>query len=134
MSRGISKNLRYLVASRAGYICEYCHIKEDESFFSLEIDHIISLKHQGSTTSDNLAFSCYPCNNNKGSDIGTVLLPERDFIRLFNPREDVWSEHFETDNGVIYGKTKVAEATIKILKLNVVERIIERRVIFGIDD
>lgn len=62
----------------------------------------------------------------EGADIGTVLLPEKFFTRLFNPREDIWSEHFEQEAGVIYAKTKIGEATIKVLNLNEVERIIER--------
>ncbi len=126
MSRYVPEKLRLLVADRAQHRCEYCSIHEDETFFSFQIDHIISLKHGGATVAENLAWSCYTCNNGKGSDVGTVLLPGKTFIRLFNPREDVWSEHFEMESGVIYAKSPIGEATIKILNLNEVERIIER--------
>ncbi|WP_428668609.1 hypothetical protein [Runella sp.] len=68
----------------------------------------------------------FPCNNNKGSDVGTVLLPDQTFIRLFNPRIDEWGGHFSIESGVIYAKTNLGEATIKVLKLNDIDRIIER--------
>lgn len=126
MSRHVPEKLRSLVVERAQHRCEYCGIHEDESFFSFQIDHIISIKHGGATVLENLAWSCYTCNNAKGSDVGTVLLPDKTFVRLFNPREDIWPEHFEIEFGAIYAKTKIGEATIKVLNLNEVERIIER--------
>ncbi len=122
------------MAQRANYCCEYCRIPESDSFFNFEIDHILSLKHGGKTEEGNLAYTCFPCNNNKGSDIGTVLLPDRQLIRLFDPRLDNWVEHFEMEHGVIYAKTNIGEATVKLLKLNEVDRIIERKVIAGEDD
>ena len=127
MSRYIPESLRRLVAARAGHQCEYCRLHENDSFLPFQIDHIFSRKHGGGTTEDNLAWSCFPCNNEKGSDVGTVLLPEKIFIRLFNPREDRWDVHFELENDVFYPKTRIGEATIKVLKLNDVDRIIERR-------
>ncbi len=74
-----------------------------------------------------MAYACFACNNTKGSDIGTMLLPDRIFIRLYNPRIDNWHDHFEIENGVIYDKTDIAKATIKVLNLNEIERIIERQ-------
>ena len=56
-----------------------------------------------------------------------MLLPDRIFIRLYNPRIDNWYDHFEIENGVIYDKTDIAKATIKVLNLNEIERIIERQ-------
>ena len=37
-----------------------------------------------------------------------------DVIRLFNPRIDVWHEHFETTIGEVYSETKIEKATIKL--------------------
>lgn len=126
MSQYIPENLRRLVAERAERRCGYCRIREEDSFLGFQVDHIISLKHDGPTELENLAWSCFTCNNNKGSDIGTVLLPDKLFIRLFNPREDVWSKHFKLENGMFHANSKIGEATIKVLKLNSVERVIER--------
>lgn len=127
MTRHIPEKLRQLVAERAEYRCEYCRMLQQDSFFPFQIDHIISRKHGGATLQSNLAWSCFACNNEKGSDIATVLLPSKSLVRLFNPREDIWEGHFELDDGVFYAKTIIAEATIKVLKMNNVERIIERR-------
>ena len=129
MSHYISNKLREIVVKRAGHCCEYCRLPLEDSFFPYHIDHIISLKHGGQTVLNNLTLSCMLCNINKGSDIGTVLLPDRIFIRLYNPRIDKWNEHFEFSEAAIYAKTSVGKASIKVLKLNEVERVVERQVI-----
>jgi 5-methylcytosine-specific restriction endonuclease McrA len=126
MSRYISESLKKRVIQRANSCCEYCLMENDISFIPHQIDHIISLKHGGSTNFNNLAYACFSCNNNKGSDIGTMLLPKKIFIRLFNPRIDNWDDNFELDNGVIYAQTNIAKATIKLLKMNEIDRVIER--------
>lgn len=46
---------------------------------------------------------------------------------MFNPRMDNWEEHFDLEDGIILAKTDIGAATIKVLDLNQVERIIERR-------
>lgn len=130
MNRHIPERLRKIVAERANYRCEYCLLPELLAFYSFQIDHIISMKHGGLTTESNLAYSCVTCNNAKGSDIGTILLPEREYIRLFNPRTDEWEANFYFDNSVIFAKTKLGEATIKVLDLNAVDRLIERSITF----
>jgi hypothetical protein len=79
MSQYIPESLRHQIAKRAGHRCEYCLIREEDSFLGFQVDHIISLKHEGQTEPENLAWSCFACNNNKGSDIGTVLLPGKQF-------------------------------------------------------
>ncbi len=128
MSQYIPEALRRLVAERANHRCEYCRLSALDSFFAFHIDHIISLKHGGRTTSDNLAYACQICNLNKGSDIYTFLTNPALPIRFFNPRTDVWKDHFEADiSGVAIAKTLIGAATIKILDLNHPESIIERR-------
>ena len=65
--------LRRLVATRADRLCEYCLIHEDETYFGCEVDHIISEKHSGPTSADNLAYACAYCNRAKGADVGSVI-------------------------------------------------------------
>jgi 5-methylcytosine-specific restriction endonuclease McrA len=36
-------------------------------------DHIIAVKHGGQTTLENLAYACYACNHQKGSDIAPLI-------------------------------------------------------------
>jgi 5-methylcytosine-specific restriction endonuclease McrA len=129
MTKHIPEKLRKFVAKRAQYRCEYCHIHEKDAYFTHQIEHIISRKHGGATSQDNLAYACTNCNSNKGTDIATMLLPDKSLVRLFNPREHIWKDHFQNIDCVFYAKSSIGEATIKILKFNAVERIIERRLI-----
>jgi len=62
-----------LVVARADHLCEYCLIHEEDTFFGCEVDHIISEKHGGPTTADNLADACVFCNRAKGSDVASIV-------------------------------------------------------------
>ena len=55
-----------------------------------------------------------------------MLLPNKIYIRFFNPRIDIWNEHFELESGFICAQTDIAKAMIKLLKMNEIDRIIER--------
>lgn len=126
MSKNIPDTLRRKVAIRAQYRCEYCRRPEMDSFIRYQSDHIISRKHGGKTILDNLAHACPICNNAKGSDLSTILHDSETLIRLFHPRKDDWFEHFQVEDGQINSKTDIGLATIKLLKLNDVNRILER--------
>lgn len=69
----ISQELRRLVTARAEHLCEYGLIHEQDTAFGCAVDHIISLKHGGTTDADNLAYACVFCNRFKGSDIGSIV-------------------------------------------------------------
>jgi hypothetical protein len=132
MSKHISDELRLLVASRAGNLCEYCLIHEDDTFFGCEVDHIVSLKHGGSTEADNLAFSCLICNRRKGTDLGSIIEPGGGIIRFFNPRRDSWKEHFQLDGVLIRPLSEIGKATANIFGFNNPERIIERETLIAV--
>ncbi len=127
MNRYISDEIREIDAARANYLCEYCLIHENDTFLKCQVDHIISLKHSGETELDNLAYACANCNRNKGSDIGSILQPAKEFLRFFNPRTDVWAEHFEFEETIIQPLTGIAKVTAQILAFNHIDRIIERQ-------
>ena len=128
----VSEALRILVFTRADNRCEYCLIHSNYSYFSFHIEHIISLKHGGETITDNLALACPICNLNKGTDIATMIQSGKDLIRFYNPRADKWADHFLLGrDGFIQAKTSIGEATIKILKLNHPDSIIERKEMLG---
>ena len=132
MSSYVSEELRRFVANRAERLCEYCLIHEDDTFFGCEIDHIISLKHSGPTEVTNLAYACSFCNRNKGSDIASVSAITGELVRLFNPRGDLWTEHFRLEGSRIEPLTSVGEATARILKFNASERVLEREALIAI--
>ena len=69
----------------------------------------------GRTEFSNLALACPECNRKKGTIIGSRKHSEGEFIRLFNPRTDAWSEHFEFNWAIIHPKTDVGEITSKML-------------------
>lgn len=123
--------LRRLVINRADSVCEYCLIHEDDTFFRCQIDHIISEKHGGLTEGSNLALSCTYCNLHKGSDIAS-LSEQGELTRLFNPRTDQWKEHFVLEGAVIVPATAIGEVTIALLKLNMIERLLERQALIDV--
>ena len=125
MARWISAELRQTIADRANHLCEYCLIAEADTFYGCEVDHIISLKHGGSSELHNLAYACSFCNRAKGTDIGSISTAG-EFTRFFNPRTDVWSEHFCLEGATIRPLTPIGEVTARILNWNESARIHER--------
>jgi hypothetical protein len=133
MARWISAELRQTIADRAKQLCEYCLIAEAQTFYGCEVDHIISVKHGGSSEADNLAYACAPCNRAKGSDVGSIARTG-EFIRFFNPRTDRWAEHFRLDGATIQPLTPIGEVTTRIFGFNETARLHEREemIRFGI--
>lgn len=125
MSRYIGHEIRQKVADRAESLCEYCLVAEEDTFFGCEVEHIIGLKHGGSSEPDNLAYACAFCNRHKGSDIGSIS-ESGEFSRFFNPRSDRWADHFQLNGAIIQPLTTVGDVTARILQLNHSERILER--------
>ena len=124
--------LRRRVLVRANYQCEYCLLSATTIFYGCEIDHIISEKHGGTTTYSNLAYSCFYCNRNKGSDIATRDPVTGELVGFYNPRQDLWSSHFafsSVDYVTFLPLTPVAEATIRIFGINEADRVWERLIL-----
>ena len=65
----VSAELRRQVIEAASNCCEYCRLSQDDYPFSFHMEHVISEKHGGETTFENLALSCPTCNLFKGSGI-----------------------------------------------------------------
>lgn len=132
MAEDVSRPLRRQVRERAGHRCEYCLMPEWALLAGCEVDHVLSRKHGGETTLSNLALSCARCNRAKGSDVGSVTPATGEFVRLFHPRQDRWNEHFELSGARLVALTGIAEATIRLLKLNEEERLLERKMLQGL--
>jgi hypothetical protein len=128
----ISVELRRLVARRADRLCEYCLIPEENSG-GCQVDHIISVKHGGETTEDNLAYACIFCNLQKGSDLGSIVRCTGELVRFFNPRRDFWGEHFRLDEAVIQPITDIGDVTARILEFNNNDRILERQALIEVN-
>lgn len=114
----LNKELHRLVANRADYLCECCLIQEEDTILGCTVDHIISIKHGGSSNEDNLAYCCVFCNRFKGSDIGSIIWENKEFVRFYNPRWDYWDQHFKINDFVIESITSIGEVTARILGFN----------------
>ncbi len=99
---------RRLVRERASYRCEYCGLPQSAAHFvTFQIEHIVAKQHRVDDGLGNLALACPDCNRRKGPNLTTLDRKTGDVIRLFNPRSDDWSEHFEVADGVIIGLTAI---------------------------
>lgn len=113
--------LRTLVEARADGRCEYCRRYQEllgETFF--EIEHIVPRSRGGLTTPENLAFACRRCNLLKSNILEAADPQTGELCRLFHPRLDRWSSHFERsmDKLQIIGTTPIGRATVNCLRLN----------------
>jgi HNH endonuclease len=105
---------------RANHRCEYCLSPEKFSPHNFECEHTDAESIGGLTVIENLALACKGCNGheyNKSHGFDPISF---EYIRLFNPRMDVWSEHFawDFDPSFLIGLTTIGRTTIDKLKLN----------------
>jgi len=72
------------------------------------------------STRENLWLACVQCNQYK-SDRTYALDPlTNEAVPLYNPRTQIWAEHFAWDEAGCYimGLTAIGRATVEILQLN----------------
>lgn len=117
------------VRKRAKQRCEYCLIPVFISEFTFPIDHIIAQQHQGETVFENLALSCPHYNYHKGPNIAGLDPRSRKLTRLFNPRRNRWSAHFEWEGPLLLGKTAVGRTTLYVPAINHPDRVELRRLL-----
>jgi hypothetical protein len=129
MRGDVSEVLRRRVAERAWGVCEYCLVHERDLYHGCEVDHIRGVKHGGLTVEENLAFACFHCNRHKGSDLGSISTRTNALVRLYDPRNDRWMEHFCWREGRIDPVTDIGEVTVRLLDFNHPERVAFRSVL-----
>ncbi len=127
MSSELSTGLRKLVIERAKNRCEYCLLPQSVSLHKHEPDHIVPLQHGGQTDADNLTLSCMRCNRYKGPNVGSFDIETGNLVPFFNPRTQDWANHFELDGAIIRPRTAEARVTVKIFRMNDVDRVLERQ-------
>lgn len=127
----LNQALRRQVAVRADHLCEYCLVHEQETAFGCAVDHIISLKHGGTSDIENLAYACVFCNRFKGSDIGSIILETQEFTRFYNPRRDRWADHFQLTDAMLAPITSIGKVTARILGFNDSDRLLERQLLIA---
>ena len=121
MSRAyISRALREQVAAEARHRCSYCLTPADIVGSPMEIEHIVPEVLGGTTETDNLWLACSLCNEHKSGRIIGVDPESGEEVRLFDPRHQLWREHFTwtAEGDEIVGLTPTGRATVATLHLN----------------
>jgi hypothetical protein len=113
------------VYERASFYCEYCRTNQAVIGQSMHVDHI---DPAGGDDLANLCLACPTCNLSKGAATSSADPETGESVSLFNPREQVWPEHFEwVDGGQrIRGLTPTGRATVERLAMNL-DRVVVAR-------
>lgn len=127
----IPAQMRQEVINRAGNCCEYCQMPQMFDPATFEIDHVIPEKMKGKAVLLNLCLACFSCNNHKGPNIAGIDPETSNKAFLFDPRNDVWTDHFSWDGPFLRGKTFSGRATIELLQINRAFRVAHRRQLIG---
>jgi HNH endonuclease len=117
--------IKRLVHKRALFRCEYCQMAQRVIGQAMHIEHIIPGSGHDLTK---LCLSCSSCNFSKAKATSAEDPDTGIVVALFNPRTQVWSEHFQwvQDGQIVQGRTPTGRATVARLKMNQ-PRIVEAR-------
>lgn len=100
--------------------CGYCLSPQHLVMARLEIEHIIPVAQHGSNDESNLWLACPLCNRYKADKTSALDLDTGLEVPLFNPRTQLWREHFcwSSDGLQIHGLTATGRATVHALHLS----------------
>lgn len=120
MRQYIPEKIKQRVRKAARNCCGYCLSPQHLVMARLEIEHIIPLSRGGQDDESNLWLACPICNRYKGEKAEAVDPQTGETVALFNPRTQVWSEHFAWEDGGlrIIGRTATGRATVAALRLS----------------
>lgn len=111
-------SLRRLVILRSGDRCEYCKLSQAGQEATFHIDHVIPVAANGKTTVGNLALACVSCSLHKSARQLVEEPKTGEIVNIFNPRQQIWIEHFSWDGVQVVGLTTIGRATINTLRMN----------------
>ncbi len=94
--------------------------QEATPFIPFHVEHIIAIQHLDEVDDDpsGLAYACDRCNAFKGPNLSSIDPETGEKVDVFNPRTDVWSDHFDVSEGKIVGLTAIGRATARLLNMN----------------
>ncbi|PYS06240.1 MAG: HNH endonuclease [Acidobacteria bacterium] len=116
--------VRELVRTRASNACEYCRIPQEATpVIPFHVEHIVSRQHGGTDDPATLALACDRCNAYRGPNLTSIDPDSGVMVALFNPRQDVWTDHFVLRHGHIVGLTSTGRATARLLNMNAARRV-----------
>jgi hypothetical protein len=108
---------------------EYCRLSDEFDPLPFCVDHIIVQQHRGPTVETNLASICFSCNSSKGPNSAGIDPHTGQLARLFHPRRDNWSQHFEWNGPTIRARTAIGRVTLYVLDINDPVRVEHRRLL-----
>lgn len=115
----INAATRRRVRNRAADRCEYCALRQEQDpLYRFHIEHEIPRQHGGVDDLTNLALACHHCNLHKGPNLAGIDPDSGQLTPLYNPRLQMWDEHFFLDGDWMVGKTAIGRATIVVLAMN----------------
>jgi hypothetical protein len=94
---------------------------------TFHVEHVVPQSRGGKTVLANLAWACPGCNLHKSNRIEALDSVTAMLVPLFNPRADVWADHFEWNGYEIVARTDTGRATLAVLNLNHPRRILIRQ-------
>lgn len=118
---GISDSLRQRILESSENKCGYCKMPVDLIYGFVEIDHLDPRARGGQDHEENLWLACSRCNNYKSDQTHALDPQTSERVKLFNPRQQNWYEHFSwqpDDKAIITGITPCGRATIAALRMN----------------
>ena len=118
---------RAFVRERAQRRCEYCRLPDEADEWPFHVEHIVARQHGGMDDHENLCWACSRCNLHKGPNLVSVDPETRRQAPLFNPRNQIWPDHFVLRNARIVGQTEIGRATVRLLEMNSLRRVELRR-------
>ena len=116
----IKKDLDEKIRRQAKNRCGYCLNPQELLPYKLEIEHLIPKAAGGRSVEENLWLACRECNAHKAAKTEAVDNLTEKTVELFNPRTQIWNEHFEfsLDITKIIGRTACGRATVESLQMN----------------
>lgn len=118
MSGNVSAELHAAVVAPARNRYEYCGLSQIGQEATFHIDHVVPRAAGGPTNEENLALACVSCSLRKWAK-QTALDPETGHeTPLFNPRTDIWGEHFQWNEELVDPLTPTGRATVTALAMN----------------
>ena len=112
---GVTAALRADVTRRAANRCEYCGLSQERQEATFHVDHVTPRAVGGATVLENLSLACVSCSLRKGARQYAYEPQSGVRAPIFNPRTQVWTDHFRFQGVRIIGVTACGRATIEAL-------------------
>ena len=112
--------LRRQIEERDKHRCAYCQTAEENCGLRMHLDHITPEVKGGATSLENLCLACFTFNAYKGEQQTSKDPLTGEYVLLFHPVQQVWTDHFAWDESgtILLGITPHGRATVRTLQMN----------------